>query len=177
MNKVVNIMKEKLNGIKAEAVHFLSGSSNEYEPLSKCSKTFWGSIAGLVFTTFILVISTYKHSQYVEIIISILGLCIVIAISTLISGCKMIKDIEQGIINSCVVTVISAKKINISRRIEVVTEDEENIEFIMESDVKMKVNHKYKVFYYESNGEYIITYAKQISKNKKNKEYDEGVEK
>jgi hypothetical protein len=95
---------------------------------------------------------------------------VIIAIISMFSGCGMIRKLENGAIKSEIITVIKAKRINLAGKIEAVTEDENNYEFVLESDVKIKKNCKYKIYYYENNGDKIISYAKQISKNKKNKE-------
>lgn len=148
---------------------FIFNDFEEYEPLGKCNKAFWGSIVGFVLTVFGLIVSLFKHFALADVMPTLLLLCVVIAIISITSGCEMIRKLNGGEIKSEIIIAIKAKRINLIGTIEAVTENEENYEFILESDIKIKKDCKYKIYYYERKGDKVITYAKQISKNGKRK--------
>ena len=78
----------------------------------------------------------------------------------------MIRKLENGEINSDVINVIKKGYFEKSGSIEAVTEDGENSLFFVESNQKIKNKRKYKIYWFERNGDKVITYARQVSKEK-----------
>lgn len=163
-------IKDKIINFLTRIRIFIFNDFEEYEPLQKCNKAFWGSAIGFMLTVFGLIVSLFKYFSLADIIPTLLLLCVMIAIISIVSGCEMIRKLNDEEIKSEIITVIKAKRINLIGTIEAVTQEEENYEFILESDIKIKKNRKYKIYYYERRGDKVITYAKQISKNEKRKE-------
>ena len=155
--------------LKSRAMQFISESS-DYEPLDKARKAFGYSAVVFILSLLAGIISLIKYKEYLEISLMVMIVCIFCLVFSLIAGVKMIKDLDAGKIRSLVITVIKAGKINLARKIEAVTDDEENVTFTIESDIAVKKDRKYKVYFYERDEELIITYAKQVSANKKMKD-------
>lgn len=165
-------IKEKLIKFIMRVKVFIFNDFEEYEPLKKCNNTFWGSIIAFMLTVLGLIVSLFKDFPLADMLPTLLLLCAMLATISLVSGCEMIRKLNDEEIKSAIITVIKARRVNLLGTIEAITEDKENYEFILESDIKIKKNCKYKIFYYEKKGGKIITYAKQISKNRRKRRKD-----
>ena len=169
-------MKQKLKDkfqnlvVKLNQFVFTGLDGDGYEPLAKVIKYFWNSLLLFVIMLVLSIITFVTKSQYESMAITILIISLIVAIVTLASGLKMRTELEQGVIKTDTITVIKANKINLTGKIEAVTDNEENCEYVLESDIKLKKDRKYKIYYTDKNVEKVITYAKQISKNKAKKE-------
>lgn len=168
MKKIRNQINFKIFFERAKdyAIKFIYNMDSEYEPLRKCNNAFWGSIVVGVISLIISIISLIRKSHFTELMLSIFLICILIALITLYSGCDMIRKLENGEINSDVINVIKKGYFEKSGSIEAVTEDGENSLFFVESNQKIKNKRKYKIYWFERNGDKVITYARQVSKEK-----------
>ena len=139
------------------------------EIFDKCRKNCIISIVTFVAATMFLVPAIIMNKN-VDIVLIVMALSLVFTVFLILNGLNIIKKIESGTLKEIDVTII--KTSGISRNVEAVTDDEENILFYAESDLKLKKNRKYHIFYSDENGEKVINYAKQISVNKINTEKD-----
>ena len=153
-------MEKTKTGIK----RFLTESS-DYEPLDKCHKVFYYSIMVFVFLFIALIISLFEHMQ-VNMIMTLMLICLLCTGFSLISGTRLIAALDEEKIRSLVITVIKGGKMNFTGRIVAVTDNEENVEFSNESGIALKKNRKYMVCFYERGNDLVITHAKQISANR-----------
>ncbi len=158
-----NFLKNFFGNLSVNFVNFIFSDNETYEPLGKCRKAWWVSIAGFVFTAFLLIYFLIIKSSITGTILTIHVLCLLTIGFATVSGIKIENEIRKGNLKQAVITVISAKKINFSKKIEAVTDDEKNMEFIMESDIRLKKDRRYKIYYLIKDDRYVITHAKQIS--------------
>ena len=161
-------LKKDIERAKGYVIKFLNNEI-DYEPLKKCNSIFWESLVVAVIALIILLITIIRKSQFTDLILSVLVICFFIAIITVYSGCDMIKKIEQDEIHYEVINVIGKGLFEKAGTIEAVTEKGENLIFIAESSQKIKKKRTYNIYWYERNGDRVITYAKQVSKEKKSK--------
>ena len=76
----------------------------------------------------------------------------------------MMAQLEEGKVNTTVITVLNSRFLNFNGIVEAYTEDEQYVEFVHELDIKLKRYYQYEVYYYENEkGENVITYAKKMS--------------
>lgn len=137
-------------------------SVNGYEPLEKCNKIFFYSI--IVFIISLITFIFSLHSNFVDTIITILVLSFFICFISLVSGFRMMAQLEEGKVNTTVITVLNSRFLNFNGIVEAYTEDEQYVEFVHELDIKLKRHYQYEVYYYENEkGENVITYAKKMS--------------
>lgn len=161
--KVINT--DKIEKYKEQLKQFVMEAS-EYEPLEKCRKFLFGSCAVFVLSFFALIVSLFKYREYADMLFTVMIICFLCLVFSTIAGMRMINDLEEGNVRSLIITVIKAAKINLMGKIEAVTDNEENLEFIVESDIKLKKDRKYKIYFYDrADGNLVITYAKQVSGN------------